>query len=126
MGKAEGLYPTITTVLSLGLVCYHFTFYVWRAWNHWRDEKLTPLNRRVPQRKWASAAFALILLGYLPHVMHLNGDIPLKLYDLDRAYVLVVQLGLFAALQKIEQRDRHRKNRRLDDEERQRQGAHRS
>lgn len=125
MGRAEGLFPTLTTVVSLALAAYLFLFYLWRAFRHWQDEALVPMDRRVPQRKWASLAFAFVLSGYGIHVFHLNGDVPVMLYDFERAFVLGVLVGLFAAIQRVEMRDRHRQNRRLEKEEDLRAGAHR-
>lgn len=123
MGRGEGLYPTITTLLSLALVAYLFLFYLHRAYAHWQDEKLVPLDRRVPQRKWASLAFSCVLLGLGGWTLQLNGDLPVASYDFARAFLVTILLGLFWAIQRVEERDRAKENRRVSEEQKRRRQA---
>lgn len=109
--------PTLTGLAALAFAIYFFGYFELRAFLHWRGERLEPKDRRIPQRKWVSVSLGfLCLLIALPCAL-MNGNIPVRFYDWIRAVVMLVCLGLYLSIVRVEQRHKYRENRRLHEKE---------
>ncbi len=113
----RGFYPTVTGIFAYVLGTYFFIYFEWQAWNYWREERLIPLDRRVPQRKWISCALGLVCANIALPAAIMNGTIQPSAFDYFRTLLVAVGIWLFVAVYRVEDRDKHRANRRLTTDE---------